>query len=608
MLLGHMEIGSNFTFSNQALPGICDSHFKYIEKTMDSILQTELTLVDPDMPFRAAVSHRHHTWAKTFHSRPELYLQPQSTEEIRKIVVLARRSRRRIVTTGSAHSPSDLTCTSSWLVNLDHYDRLLEVNEETGVVVVQAGIRLHDLGLRLQERDLAMPNLGSIDHQSIAGAIATGTHGSSTRHGLLTQSVLGLKIMLANGRTASCSATHNQDLFRAALVSLGALGIVVEITFKAVPAFNIEWQQSLHPLEDILTDWDKGLWTEKEFTRVWWMPYMKRCLKWRAEKTARTVRPPVISRWRDYIGFHIYQALLYVGGWFPSLLPAIERIVIGVQYGNIKGAHSTGVEEGRTGLLMNCLYSQFVNEWAIPLDRGPEAIRRLSAWLHGDSKTARIPYSARGVYIHAPIEVRVSDTTTTSPRPYLDGTCPNGPTLYLNATLYRPYGCDPPCRARYYQAFEWLMKEMGGRPHWAKNFGPLSKQEIRSMYPDLDDWLRIRHEVDPDGMFVGDWHRRLLLPSTDEDGASTLLLEERRSSVSKIHPEGGIEWFGYLPHAVKGSGVVGGGSVGGGDRASSPHASEDSFEMMHSELAETKRTVVYDEYDDGNGNGDLIRV
>lgn len=575
---------------------------------MDPFLQKELTLVDPGVPFRATLSHRHHTWAKTFHSRPELYLQPQSTEEIRKIITLARRSRRRIVTIGSAHSPSDLTCTSSWLVNLDRYDRLLDVNEETGVAVVQAGIRIHDFGLRLQERGLAMSNLGSIDEQSLAGAIATGTHGSSTRHGLMSQSVLGLKIMLANGRIASCSATHNHDLFRAALVSLGALGIVIEITFQAIPTFNIQWQQSLHPLEEILNNWEKTMWTEQEFVRIWWMPYMKRCIKWRAEKTTRAIRPPVASRWRDYIGYHLYQALLYVGGWFPVLLPAIERMVISVQYGTTEGAQSMGVEEARTGLLMRCLYSQFVNEWAIPLHRGPEAIRRLSAWINGDSKTARIPFNAKGVYVHAPIEVRVSDTSNTSPRPYLDGTCPDGPTLYLNATLFRPYGVDPPCRARYYQAFEWLMKDLGGRPHWAKNFGFLTRQEVQAMYPELDQWQRIRNEVDPDGMFVGDWHRRLLLPSPDEDGASSsssstsfLLLEEKQASPSRTHPEGGIDWVGYLPH----SGLSGGGgSSGNGDRAPSPHASEDSFEMMHSIVAESQRTIILDDYEDqDNGDG-----
>jgi D-arabinono-1,4-lactone oxidase len=541
---------------------------------MDPSLQRELALIDPGVPFRALASYKHHTWARTFHSRPELYLQPESTDEIRKIIILARRCRRRIATTGCAHSPSDLTCTSSWLVNLDRYDKLSDVDAKTGVVVVQAGIRLHDFGLKLKDHGLAMPNLGSIDHQSIAGAIATATHGSSIRHGLLSQSVVGLKIMLANGRIEACSAERNQDLFRAALVSLGALGIILEVTFQAVPAFNIEWQQSLHPLDEILANWGKGLWTDQEFTRVWWMPYMKRCVKWRAGKTARTIQTPAASWWRGYIGFHVYQALLYMGHWVPRLLPGIERVVIGVQYGNIEGAHSTAVEEGRTGLLMNCLYSQFVNEWAIPLDRGPEAIIRLSAWLHGDSKTARIPYSAKGVYIHAPIEVRVTDSSTASlPRPYLDNSSADGPTLYLNATLYRPYGTDPPCRERYYQAFEWLMKEMNGRPHWAKNFGPISNKEIHSMYPELDDWLRVRNEADPDGMFVGDWHRRVLLPSED-DGGRTLPFEEKQASATRAK-DGGIDWTGYNPHV-----------------APSPQVSEDSFDMMHG--AEVESNVMFE--------------
>ncbi|KAI5298870.1 hypothetical protein KEM56_003704 [Ascosphaera pollenicola] len=161
---------------------------------------------------------------------------------------------------------------------------------------------------------------------------------------------------------------------------------------------------------------------------------------------------------------------------------------------------------------MDCLYSQFVNEWAIPLEKGPEAILRLSAWLEGDSETAQIPFSSKGVYVHCPIEVRVSDTTKTrGPRPFLDPSCRTGPTLYLNATLYRPYNRDPPCVERYYEAFEWLMKEMGGKPHWAKNF-ETPRDDLADMYgAEMEQFIRVRNEVDKDGMFLGPWHRRKLL-------------------------------------------------------------------------------------------------
>ena len=539
---------------------------------MDSFVKRELERLEPSIPFRASSSHHHHTWAGTFHSRPELYVQPESTEEIQKVITLARRCRRRIVTVGCGHSPSDLTCTSSWLVNLDKYDDILSINKKTRVVVMQAGIRLKDLGLKLKEQGLAMPNLGSINHQSIAGAIGTATHGSSTRHGILSQSVLGLKIILSNGRTVSCSSSQNVDLFRASLVSLGALGIITEVTFQAVEAFNIAWTQTLVPMEELLRDWEQDLWTQKEFTRIWWMPYMKKGVKWTADKTEEPHRVPKSSWLKGTLGFHSYHILLYIAQWVPSLIPTIEKFVIIVQYGDANGSGSSGVEEGRTGLLMNCLYSQFVNEWAIPLAKGPEAITRLSAWLNGDQQASRIPFDSKGLYVHAPIEVRVSDTSSTTPRPFLDNTVPDGPTLYLNATLYRPYNRDPPCRARYYEAFEWLMKEMGGRPHWAKNFSQVTREDIHGMYPEISDWLRVREEVDPEGMFVGDWHRRHLLP--EDNGKSLLPLEEREVK-RETAKGGGMDWYGEIP-----------------GKALSPQHSEESFDLMHG--VEAEKSLVLD--------------
>lgn len=543
---------------------------------MDPLLGREIRENDPATPFRASTSHLHHTWAKTYFSRPELYIQPHTIEEIQKVVTLARRCRRRLVTVGCAHSPSDLTCTSSWMVNLDHYNNILHVDKTSKIVVMEAGIRLHELGRQIRECGLALPNIGSIDHQSIAGALATATHGSSIRHGILAQSVVGLKIMLANGRTVSCSREHNLDLYRAALVSLGAIGIITEVTYQMTDAFNIEWFQSLHPLDEIIVDWDKGLWTENEFTRVWWLPYMKRAIKWTANKTDKQEHPPVANVWSGMLGYHIYHVLLYISQWVPRILPALERFVTYVQYGFKNGLGGTAVQDGHNGLLMNCLYSQFVNEWAVPLDRGPEAISRMSAWLNRDDETARIPVSSKGIYVHAPIEVRVIDNSIAQPRPYLDNTTPDGPTLYLNATLYRPYGCDPPCRERYYEAFEFLMKELGGRPHWAKNFTTVTKEEFHDMYPKMGDWLRVRNEVDPGGMFVGDWHRRNLMPEGDR--SSTLPLEEKEKMTTNASA-GGQNWSGHMP--AKGL---------------SPQTSEESFEMMHG--AEAERSILFHDSND----------
>ena len=453
------------------------------------------------------------------------------------------------------------------MINLDNYSTIHSIDSRTKVATMQAGVRLRDLISALREHGLAMPTLGSIVDQSIAGAIATATHGSSYKHGILSDSVIGLKIMLSNGRTVSCSAEQNPDLFCAALVSLGALGIITEVSFKAVPAFNLSWRQDLVPLHDILSRWEGDLWTRTEFSRVWWFPYMKQCVHWRADKTHEPHRAPKASWFSGKFGYHVYHGLLYISQWFPSILPSIEKFVIAVQYG---GEGTSGVGDGNKELLMNCLYSQFVNEWAIPLSKGPEAIRRLSSWLHGDLESSGIPFDSKGIYVHAPIEVRVANTLSKGPRAYLDNTMRTEPSLLLNATLYRPYDHDPPCHLRYYEAFQWLMKDLSGRPHWAKNFTDVSSQEFHVMYPELPEWLRIRNEVDPEGMFLGDWHRRYLLSA--ESSAPAFSLEEKRIATESL-PSGGIMWHGE---------VFG--------KTLSPQNSEESFDLMHG--AEAQKSVV----------------
>ncbi|KAI5464123.1 D-arabinono-1,4-lactone oxidase-domain-containing protein [Mariannaea sp. PMI_226] len=508
---------------------------------MDPVVKAELArLQDDGIAFRAKPNHIHRTWARTFSSLPELYIQPESLAEVEKTVNLARACRKRLVTAGCGHSPSNITCTSSWLVNLDNYNKILSVDKESGIVIMQSGIRLYALCEELERHGLAMPNLGSINQQSIAGAITTGTHGSSLRHGLMSEDILALKITLADGNTVACSADTKPEVFRAALLSLGALGIITEVTFRAVPAFTLKWQQTIDSDKKVFESWNKELWTQTEFVRVWWFPYTRRAVVWHAEKTTEKEQDPPLSYYDGALGYYVYHNLLYLAQWVPRILPWVEWFVFGMQYGFPNGSKIGGIQPSRKALLMNCLYSQFVNEWAIPLEKGPEALRRLSSWLNHltpkdpDYVPHNIPFSAEGLYVHAPVEVRVSDTTLTSNvRPYLDPTLASGPTLYLNATLYRPYWTDPPCRERYYQGFEWLMKDLGGRPHWAKNFETY-RPEIEAFYgKDLETFRTIRDDADPYGMFVGPWHRDRIMPEGPK-----LEMEEVETSRTKSRTQG----------------------------------------------------------------------
>ncbi|KAK4192528.1 D-arabinono-1,4-lactone oxidase [Podospora australis] len=504
---------------------------------------------DDGIPFRARPSYTHRTWARTYTALPELFIQPETQQEIEKVTHLARRCRRRLVTVGSGHSPSDLTCTSSWMVNLDNFNKILSLDPTTGLCVLQAGIRLYQLSNALNAQGLALPSLGSINEQSIAGAISTGTHGSSLYHGLISERIEALKITLADGTTVTCSPTERPDLFRAALLSVGALGIVSEVTFRAVPAFSLAWEQTIDADTRLFRTWESTLWSQAEFVRVWWFPYTRRAVVWTADKvpidaldagTVKNFDPPT-SFQDSALGYFLYHNLLAIARWVPRITPWVEWLFCGLQYGfqNGPSTRTAAVQPSHKAFLLNCLYSQFVNEWAIPLHKGPEALSRLGAWLNnlqpGDPGYVdhQIPFSAKGLYVHSPVEVRVSNTTVRTSdaknnRPWLDITPKDEAALYLNATMYRPYYKDPSYDAteRYYQAFEWLMKDLGGKPHWAKTFGVTPAEFGQWFAGDWAQFRKVRDEVDPLGMFVGPWQRKFILGGAEDESVKKLALEE----------------------------------------------------------------------------------
>ncbi|KAK6840238.1 hypothetical protein PG987_006104 [Apiospora arundinis] len=531
-------------------PPVMDSH---IQAIIDAAVSKS------GVPFRARSAYIHATWAKTFSSMPELYIEPETQEEVEQVVQLARLCRRRLTTVGHAHSPSTLTCTSNWMLSLDKMNRLLSFDRETGVAVLQAGIRLYQVTEELAARGFAFPIMGSVNEQSIAGVISTGTRGSSLKHGLLSESIESLKITLGNGQTVRCSASHDPDLFRAALLSLGALGIITEVTFRAVPAFALRWDQTIDTDARILATWDTTLWTQADFVRVWWLPYTRRAVLWKADAVSQAdldsgreaLRDPPKGYYDGALGYHIYHNLLALSRWVPRIVPWIEWFVFGLQYGFQSGASTTtsAVQPSDKAFWMNCLYSQYVTEWAIPLEKGPEALARLGAWLNrlkpGDPGYVNhgIPFSAEGVYVHSPSRsARVHTSAAQNNRPWLDSTVKDGPTLNLNATMYRPYLRDPPGLERWFQGFEWLMRDLGGRPHWAKNFG-VSQTEVADWYgDDLAQWQRVRDAADPDGLFVGPWHRQHVLdPDTPRYPAEEL----ETSRVSK-GPQTGVTVVGKV--------------------------------------------------------------
>ncbi|KAG7822299.1 hypothetical protein KL919_000017 [Ogataea angusta] len=519
----------------------------------------------------------HRTWAKTFYCKPEYYFQPQSIDEIKEIVNCARKNRRTVMTVGSGHSPSNLTMCRDWIVNLDKFNKVVE--EKVGPngmytdFTVEAGIRIYQLNQILATKGLAIQNLGSISEQSIAGIISTGTHGSSPFHGLVSQQVVDITIVNGLGELVKCSATEKPELFRAACLSLGKIGLIAYVTIRTVPRYQIKSRQEVITFDTLLERFD-SIWTSDEFVRVWWFPYTQRCILWRASKSTEPISKPRPSWYGTKFGRLFYESLLWISVHImPRLTPYVERFVFSRQYGLTEtyGKGDIAVQESVEGLNMDCLFSQYVNEWAAPLTNGPEILRSLAATINEAAKT-------NNFYVHAPIEVRCSNTTcsnstaeqdlstrtTTSPgpiygnnlRPLLDNTprlnwvpqenvTNSQLTLYINATMYRPFYTSVPI-GKWYATFEETMEAAGGKPHWAKNFigtdaSKFNKDgEMIGFRDKMEEWFgedletfrKVRREVDPEGVFLSglDWLKMNGIVEEDEIEK----IEELKTSKSDI--------------------------------------------------------------------------
>lgn len=495
-------------------------------------------------------------WAGIFSCKPALFFQPETVDEIKQLVLSARDSGHTLTTVGSGHSPSDLCMTSDWLVNLDKFRQVLHVAPHpSGLytdVTVEAGIRIYQLNEFLAQRNLAIQNLGSISEQSIAGIISTGTHGASPFHGLVSQQIVDITIVNGLGQEVTANSETNQDLFRACLLSLGKIGIIVRATIRTVPAFRIRSTQEVIHFDTLLSQWEV-LWTSSEFIRVWWFPYAKKCILWRGEKTHEPLVAPATSWYGTRLGRLFYETLLWVAvNIYPPFTPYVEKFVFNRQYGAVEtlGHGATAVQDSVEGLNMDCLFSQFVNEWAAPLNNGPEILRSLE---HSISTAAQ----QHDFYVHVPVEIRCSNTTTSNEsnnepdlahrtplssgpiignnlRPLLDNTpklnyVPHSDvtnsqlTLYINATMYRPFHTNSPI-GKWYRIFEEILGAAGGKPHWAKNFlGDLGATATRDgemvgLHGKIDEWFgddlalfkKIRAQQDPHNVFLGtsQWAQR----------------------------------------------------------------------------------------------------
>lgn len=174
-------------------------------------------------------------WAGNFTYNALEYLYPESVEQVQEIVV--RNSKLRVL--GSRHSFNGIADSHASMISLQKMNRVLALDKVNNRVKVEGGIRYGELGEYLYQEGYALHNLASLPHITIAGAIATATHGSGDRNGNLATAVFALEIVKADGTLAVFTREDQDGKFNGAVVGLGALGVVTAITLDIQPVFEI---------------------------------------------------------------------------------------------------------------------------------------------------------------------------------------------------------------------------------------------------------------------------------------------------------------------------------------------------------------------------------
>ncbi|MGI9325988.1 MAG: D-arabinono-1,4-lactone oxidase [Pseudomonadales bacterium] len=214
---------------------------------------------------------RWHNWSGRLRAQPKQLHFLRSEADASALLRDAAQQGRCVRATGAGHSHAPLvTNDAGVIVDCSGLSGVIEVNREQRTGRVWAGTPIYALGRPLHDVGLALHNQGDIDRQSLAGAIATGTHGSGARLGNLSSAVLGVTLIDASGTQRQCSATQEPDLFQAIRLNLGALGLVTQVQLQLRDSYRLEEHSWQAPLAEILAQLPELIDAHRHFEFFWY--------------------------------------------------------------------------------------------------------------------------------------------------------------------------------------------------------------------------------------------------------------------------------------------------------------------------------------------------
>ncbi len=427
-------------------------------------------------------------WAGNQRGEPVEVASPQSADEVAAIVKQAATAGRRVKPIGSGHSFTGIGLTDGVQLSLSRLSGLVSVDRSSGLVTVEAGMPLYQLNPILEKSGLSLSNLGDIDRQTVAGALSTGTHGTGRKQGGLATQIRAMQMVLATGEVVTCNATERPELFTAARVGLGALGVLTSITLQAEKTFALSAKERPMALEDVVSNLDE-LVQDNDHFEFFWFPHTQQTLTKCNNRLAAGEPTRPLGRRRaviedEILSNGVFQLTCSLGRVAPGMIPRINKYAARAlgdrEYADT--AHRVFVSPRRV---------RFVEmEYAVPRAAVKEALAGIAQVIEKNN-----------LHVSFPVEVRFAAADDI---PLSTG---NGrESAYLAIHMFRGQPFDT-----YFHAVESLMNTLEGRPHWGKMHYQ-DAETLRTRYPHFDEFVDLRNRLDPNGLFTNDYLDRVLGP------------------------------------------------------------------------------------------------
>lgn len=427
-------------------------------------------------------------WAGNQRATPTRVARPRGVEEIAAIIREAGEVGHRVKAVGSGHSFTAVAATDGIHIDLGLMSGIMSADGDSGRVRVLAGTPLHVLNRALAAEGLSMTNLGDIDRQTVAGALSTGTHGTGIKVGGLATQVRAIELVLADGSVATCNATEDPDLFAAARVGLGALGVLSAVELQCEPEYALSAREMPMPLPEVLENIHE-LAQENDHFEFFWFPYTDTALtkvnNRLPDDAPREPLHPVRAWLEDELFANtVFGLTCRITRRWPSFTPRVNRFA-----GHLLSTR----QYADTAYKVFCSSRRvrFVEaEYAIPRQFVVEGITRIRKILE-----------RRDLRVSFPIEVRfaAADDIPLS-------TAYGRDSAYLAIHMFEGQAHED-----YFMAVELALAELGARPHWGK-LHSRTAEDLRELYPRFDDFLDVRNRVDQEGRFANDYLDRILGP------------------------------------------------------------------------------------------------